>query len=336
MKEFKTVNQIFIKSNNQSSKIFNRYLYSLIPFILFIIIYNLINKSFDTTINLLISLSISLITSTITQYIFNIKNKEKNLIKIFKEDNILTISLILGLFTINNPIVVIIFSNIISIVIKNISKNTTFSSSLYGILFVILYKYITNDLNTPLTNLSNLSYIDTFNNIIKPYGSIIDYTLGLTSYYLSPILSICSFIYLFNKKSIKYNILLTYILTFSFIMLTVGMLNNMNIWYLFFQLTTGNILFLMVFCLGDYPITPITTEGQVIYGIILGLITSILRFIIPELSVILPLILGPILLTKKINNISFKLKYSRKYYYTILTTSIIIIIITTILINIFI
>ena len=113
------------------------------------------------------------------------------------------------------------------------------------------------------------------------------------------------------------------------------MLNHMNIWYLFFQLTTGNILFLSVFCLGDYPKTPITTEGQVIYGIILGLITSILRFIIPELSVILPLILGPILLTKKINNISFKLKYSRKYYYTILTTSIIIII-TTILINIFI
>jgi electron transport complex protein RnfD len=201
-------------------------------------------------------------------------------------------------------------------------------------LFVILYKYIANNLNTPLTNLSNLSYIDTFNNIVKPYGSIIDYTLGLTPYYLSPILSICSFIYLFNKKSIKYNILLTYMLTFSFIMLTIGMLNNMNIWYLFFQLTTGNILFLMVFSLGDYPITPITTEGQVIYGIILGLITGILRFIIPELSVILPLILGPILLTKTLNNISYKLKYNHKYYYTIITTCILITIIATTIINI--
>ena len=336
MKEFKITNQTFIKSNNQSSKIFKRYLYSVIPFITPIIIYNIINKSYNSIIHILISILVSLTTSTITQYIFNSKQIEKDLIKIFKEDNILTISIILGLFTINEPILVTIFSNIISIVIKNISKNTTFSSSLYGILLIILYKYITNDLNTPLTNLSKLSYIDSFNNIVKPYGSILDYTLGLTPYYLSPILSICSFIYLFNKKSIKYNILLTYILTFSFIMLTIGMLNNMNIWYLFFQLTTGNILFLSVFCLGDYPKTPITTEGQVIYGIILGLITSILRFIIPELSVILPLILGPILLTKKINNISFKLKYNRKYYYTILTTSIIMIIITTILINIFI
>jgi len=334
MKEFKTLNQTFIKSNNQTSKIFNRYLYSLLPFILLIIVSNLINKSLNTITNSLVSVSISLLTSIITQYLFNLRNKEKDITKIFKEDNILTISLMLGLFAINEPILVIIFSNIISIAIKNISKKITISSSLYGILFIILYKYITNDLNTPLTNLSNLSYIDTFDNIVKPYGSILDYTLGLTPYYLSPILSICSFIYLFNKKSIKYNILLTYILTFSFIMLTIGMLNNMNIWYLFFQLTTGNILFLSVFCLGDYPITPITTEGQVIYGIIQGLITSILRFIIPELSVILPLILGPILLTKTLNNISFKLKYNHKYYYTILTTSIILTIITTIIINI--
>ena len=42
MKEFKKVNQTFIKSNNQVSKIFNRYLYCLIPFILLIFIYDLI------------------------------------------------------------------------------------------------------------------------------------------------------------------------------------------------------------------------------------------------------------------------------------------------------
>ena len=83
-------------------------------------------------------------------------------------------------------------------------------------------------------------------------------------------------------------------------MLTIGLLNNMNIWYLFFQLTTGNLLFLSVFILPDYRTTPTTGEGQIIYGIILGLITSILRFIIPELSVVITLILGPILLTKLI------------------------------------
>ena len=336
MKEFKILNQTFIKSNNDSSKIFNRYLYSLIPYILFIIIFNLINKSFNIIFNLLLSIIISIIVSIITEYIFNIKNKDKNIINILKDYNILTISIILGLFTINESIFIIIISNIISIVIKNIFKKITISSSLYGILFIILYKYIVNDINTPLTNLSNLSYIGSFNDILKSYGNILDYILGIPSNYICPILSILSFIYLFIKKSIKYNILLTYILTFSFIMLTIGMLNDMNIWYLFFHLITGNILFLMVFCLGDYPVTPITTEGQVIYGIILGLLTSILRFIIPELAVILSLILGPILLTKKLNNISFKLKYNHKYYYIILSICIIITIITTVLINIFI
>lgn len=334
MKNFKTLNQIFIKSNNTTNKIFNRYLYCLIPFILLLVIYNLIWGSSKVVINLLISIILSLITSTITQYIFNIIKKEKNISNIFLEDNILTISIILGLFSINTPIPIIILSSIISIIIKNTFKNITLSSSLYGLLIIIIYKYLSNDLNTPLTNLSKLSYIDTFNNIVKPYGSILDYTLGLTNYYLSPILSIVSFIYLFNKKSIKYNIVITYILTISFVMLITGMLNNMNLWYLFFQLTTGNILFLSVFCLGDYPITPTTTEGQVIYGIILGIISSILRFIIPELSIVLPLILGPILLTKSINKISFKLKYNKKFYYTIITLEIILIIITTTIINI--
>ena len=60
-----------------------------------------------------------------------------------------------------------------------------------------------------------------------------------------PLVSILSFIYLFLKKSIKYNIVFSYILTFIFIMLPFGLLNNMNIWYLFFQITTGNILFLI-------------------------------------------------------------------------------------------
>ena len=76
MKEFKTLNQTFIKSNNQSSKIFNRYLYSLIPFISLIIIYNLIKSSYSTIINLLISISLSLLVEVITQYIFNLIKRE--------------------------------------------------------------------------------------------------------------------------------------------------------------------------------------------------------------------------------------------------------------------
>ena len=234
----------------------------------------------------------------------------------------------------NSSILVIVMSSVITVVMKNFIKSINISSSLYGILFILVSNYYLNDIDTPLYNLSNLSYIDTFSNIVKPYGGILNYSLGLTTGYLSPILSILVFIYLFYKKSIKYNIIFSYILTFLFIMFSFGIMNDMSIWYLFFQLTTGSILFLAVFCLTDYPCTPTTGEGQIIYGIILGLITSILRFIIPELSVVITLILGPVLLTKIINRISFKLRYNKKYYYLILSISITLIFISLITLNI--
>ena len=141
-------------------------------------------------------------------------------------------------------------------------------------------------------------------------------------------LSMISFIYLFHKKSIKYNIYISYLLTFSFIMLIHGILNDMSLWFIFFELTSGNILFLSVYALTDYQITPTLAESQILYGIILGIISSILRFIIPELSVIIPLILGPILLTKLLDNLSPKLKYHKKTYNLLFITSIILIIIT--------
>lgn len=333
MREFKTVNKTFIKSKNTISKIFNRYLYSLIPFIILSTVYNLINHNLSEVINLLLSISISIITCAITQYIFNIAKKQPNNLKFLLEEQIITIAIILGLFSINTPIIITIISGVVSIIIKNINKNITTSASIYGILLILLYSYFIHHIDTPLINLKNLNYIDTYSKIVTPYGNILSYLFSF-KYYLSPIVSLIIFIYLFYKKSIKYNIVITYLLTFLFIMLTFGLFNNMNIWYLFFQLTTGNILFLTVFCLTDYKNTPTTTEGQVIYGLILGLLTSILRFIIPELSVIITLVLGPILLTKLINRISFKLKYNKKYYYTLLAICVFLILITTITINV--
>ena len=335
MKEFKKVNKTLIKSDNTTNKIFNRYLYCLIPFILLIIIFNLISRTFNIIGSLLISIIVSIITSLLIQIIFNkIRKEDFNLKDIFIDKQVLTISVMIGLFAMNGNIVITIISAIVTIVIKNIFPSKTYSSTLYGLLIILVAKQFQYNLDTPLTNLSEFKYIGTYNEIVTSYGSIIKYILGLNPYYLSPILSFGSFIYLFYKKSIKYNIVVSYILTISFTMLVFGMFNNMNVWYLLFQLTTGNLLFLSVFCLTDYPDTPTSGEGQLIYGMILGLITSILRFVIPELAVIIPLILGPILLTRVINKISFKLKYNHKYYYSILISIIICIIMSTTILTI--
>jgi len=335
MKEFNKIDKVFIKSNNTVFKIYNRYLYCLIPFLILIIIYNLIWGSTTNIISLLLSTITSLITVTIAKMIINLVNKQKNnLKKILLEDNLLSIAIIISLFSYECTIPIIIFSSIITIIIKTLFKTKKLSASLYGILILLISKYYITNIDSPLINLSKLLYIDSYNNIVTPYGNIIKYILGLTPYYLSPILSVGSFMYLFHKKSIKYNIVFSYIITIIFSMLFFGLFNNMNIWFLIFQLTTGNILFLTTFILPVYQDTPTTSEGQIIYGLILGLITFILRFIIPELSVVVTLIIGPFILTKILNKISFKLKYNQKFYYTIITIIIILIIITNIILNI--
>lgn len=333
MKTFTKIDKVYIKSNNTTNKIFNRYLFSLIPYVLLIIVYNLIWGELKNIINLFLATSISLIISLIIQIIFNsFKKRDKHIKKLLIDDKNLIISIILGLFNINSTIVTIIISSIITSIIKNLQKKITISSSLYGILAIIVLNYFTNNLDTPLINLAKLDYINTFDKIVKPYGNILKYTIG--THYLSPIVSLIVFIYLFSKKSIKYNIVISYIFTVILTFLSFGLLNNMNIWYLFFHITSGNLLFLIIFLGTDYSNTPTTGEGQFLYGAILGIITSILRFIIPELSVIITLIIGPLLLTKIINKISFKLRYTKKYYYTLLTISLILLIITNIIINI--
>lgn len=334
MKEFKKVDKVFLKSNNTVQKIWNRYLFCLLPYIALIIIYNLIWGSTTEIINLFKSIAVSFVVSFLTQYLFNIIKKEKDISKIFLEDSILSISIILGLFAIHSKIYIIIASAIITVVVKNISKSSNLSSSLYGILLILLSNYFLKTTDTSLLNLAKNSYVGTFSNIVEAYGSISNFLLGLTTGYLSPILSIVVFLYLFHKKSIKYSLFLSYVMTFSFVMLIIGLLNGMNVWYVFFQLTTGNILFLSVFCLTDYPNTPTTEKGQIIYGILLATLTCILRFIVPEFAVVIPMILGPLLFTKIINRISFKLKYNQKYYYTMLSISIIITIFTTTILNI--
>lgn len=333
MKEFKKVNKIFIKSNNSITKIFNRYLYCLFPFLLLIMVYNLIWGDRSLVFILFKNTIVSFVSCFVFGFIFNIIKKEKSISNLFFKDNILIIAIIIGLFSLNVSLKWIVIAALISVVVRKIVKDITISSSLYGILFMLIMSYFSNNIDSPLSNLAKLSYIGTYSDIVSSYGNILSYSLGL-KYYLSPILSILAFIYLFYKKSIKYNIVISYILTISFMMMMIGLFNGMNIWFLFFQLCTGNILFLSVFCLTDYPNTPITVDGQIIYGIILGLLTGILRFIIPEFAVVIVLILGPILLVKYINKLSIKLKKNYKFKYMVLGISIFLVILSSAIISI--
>lgn len=322
MREFKVVNKIFVRSNNEVFKILKRYTICLAFFVLSLIAVYLYKGDYQTIIKLITTTIITSIISIIFQYFININRQKTKISKIFKEDNVLASSFIITLLTYQEKIIVIIIASIITEIARLINRSINISSSLYGILFVLIYKEFVLHLDTPLINLSNLKYYGTYQDIVITYGSLKSYLLGINGYYLSPLLSIIAFIYLFIKKSLKYPPVISYLTTFTISMFIYGMFNGMNIWFVIFQIITGNILFLSVFTLTDYKITPITQEAQTLYGIILAIITIILRFIIPELSVVIPLILGPILLTKLLDKISYKLKNNHKLYYSIILSSI--------------
>ena len=307
MTNFSTPNKTYVKSNNSVSKMQNSYFYSLIAFIIFLVIYNLIIKKPVNVIHIVISLIISIMTAIITTYILNIKEKKK----IKNITSLISISTIIVLVGYNANYLVIILATIFSLIIKKIIKNINISCSIYGILLIIIYNYFFKDIDTPLQILKNMGYIGSYEALIKSNGTITSYLFG--SYYLSPIVSMIMFFYLFHKKAIKYNLVFSYVLTFSTIMLIIGLVKGMNIYYLFFQLTTGNILFLIVYGLTDSTSTPTINISQNIYGVILALISIAMRFVFPEASVIISLIIGQLFINKLIEKITIKLKYNRKY-----------------------
>lgn len=333
MREFNTSDNIFIRSNNSSSKILLRYTYILVLFIIFLTGYLLYSSNTSLLIDFIKTLFTVTFIGIVFQYIINITRHKKKISLIFTEDNIISSSIIISLFAFKERLMVGIVAIVISQIVKLFNRNISISSSLYGILFILIYTQYFNNLDTPLINFSNLDYSGTVHDIIFKYGNILSFIFGTNLIYLSPILCIISFIYLFIKKSIKYSVVLSYLSMFILSMMIIGFINGMSIWFLFFQVVTGNILFLTVFALTDYKVSPITYEGGVIYGMIISLISIILRFIVPELSIVIALIIGQLFIVNYINKISYKLKYNHKFYRIIFTSCIVIAIITIIIIS---
>lgn len=329
MNNLNNPSKVFIKSENNYTKIINKYNTSLIIFTIITIIINIFIGNKDLSISLIKSLLISFISISIFSYIINIIKKEYNILKLYTEDSIISISIIIAFFGININIYILILAILLTLIIKNTIKNINISSSLYGILLIILYKYFNSDIDIPLSLIKSLSYKE----IIEQGGGITNYLFGIS--YVNPILSIISFLYLFHHKSIKYNLVFSYILTFSLVMLLYGLFSDIGIWFILYELFTGSILFLSVYTLTDYRMTPTISEGNIIYGIILAIISSILRLIISELSIVLTFILGPFLLTNLIDKISPKLKYNNKLYIGLIISLIALIILLTLMLTVF-
>lgn len=315
MKSFPVKEKVFIKSSNKTSKILLRYTISLFIILMYIITYNLIKRNNENIINILCTLDITTFISIILEYIINVIRKKTNFKLIFTENNILAIPLILTILFWKEKKIIIIIATIITMIVRLINKNINTSSTLYGILFVLIYKYLYLNIDSPLITLG----YNVTKKGINTYGKVIEYLLNPNFYYISMVFCIIALIYLFNRKSIKYPVVFSYTITYVSMILIYSIIPPLNIWYIFLNITCGNLFLYITFILPDYKVTPISHEGQVIYGMILAITSFILKFIFPEFAIIIPLILGPIILTKYIDKISYKLKYNKKFYHTFLT-----------------
>lgn len=322
MKEFNKVEKVFIKSSNNVPKILLRYTISLSIYYIIVLAYFLLKKNISLSLKLLVTLLITSVISIGFQYFINRIRDKKNLNIVFTEDNIIANALIISLISYKEKYIVIIVATLISMIIKLFNKNINISSTLYGILFIILYREFFKGITPEILTNHNI-----YQNILE-LNNIKTYLLGINKNYLPPLLGIISFIYLFNRKSIKYEIVFSYMITFTIIMLSYSLIKNHNINLYIYQMLTGNILFYIVFTGTDYKITPITNEGERVYGIILAILSSITWFIAPELSLIILLILCPLILTKYIDKLSYKLKYNTKFYNLIITICIVLSLIT--------
>lgn len=122
--------------------------------------------------------------------------------------------------------------------------------------------------------------------VIRDTGSFDLYHmfLGITSGTIGETSAIAILIgaaYLLGKKIIDIKIPLTYIGTFSIFILFFGQ-SNFDLYYLACQICGGGLVLGAFFMATDYVTSPITSQGKIIFGICLGLLTGIFRVFGPN------------------------------------------------------
>ena len=81
--------------------------------------------------------------------------------------------------------------------------------------------------------------------------------------------------YLLFKKIIKWHIPISYIGTVAVLSFLFG---GLDIQFMLYHLLSGGLLFAAFFMATDYATGPLTDKGKIIFGIGLGILTSVIRF----------------------------------------------------------
>ncbi len=140
------------------------------------------------------------------------------------------------------------------------------------------------ELGTPLGMASTIPDLGSYHTVVKPYGSLLDFIFGFvpggvgtTSILLCTILAI----YLTIKKELKWRIPLVTIATVFGMTFMIGEFSHLSLWYPLFQICSGSFVFGSIFIAAYDETSPVTPIGQVLYGLFLGVLIVVLRYMTP-------------------------------------------------------
>jgi len=306
--KFKIENGPHIKGQDSTSKIMMRLLIALMPIVCYAIFKNTILVYFATKATIIEALHpvfmilTGVLTSLISEILY-IKFILKNTNTLTFKELSKSFAFIPGLFLalvlpVNTPLWLVaigaISASIIGKMIFGGFGQNIFNPALVGYLLISssysvlignyfnLYELDTIASATPLTNLSDLSYYGTYEMVVGNYGTLFNFLSGTIPGALgevSKILIIFAFIYLVITKTIKWKIPVLYVSTVFFMTYIIGSVAGLDMWYPVFHILSGGLLFGAVFMATDPVTSPTTSNGQILYGISLGIMTVIFRFL---------------------------------------------------------
>lgn len=330
----------FIKSKNTTNKMMLNLLVSLIPIIVFTVYKNGVLPYQAGKIEfvyilypllfILLPALVSFLIETIYAIIF-LKKRNKDIFKYIKSSYSFFPGLFLGLILpINMPIWIVLLGAVIASLSKMIfggfGKNW-FNPALVGYLFIFIFftsyfqinggylnklEVDTISTSTPLTNSIVVEGIGDYDSLVKPYGSLVNFFTGMIPGSIgetSTLLCLVAFIYLTISGVIKWKIPIVYVLTVFFATFLIGNINNLGIWYPLFQILSGGLMFGAVFMATDPVTSPTTTQGQILYGLFLGILTVGIRYLSPLPEGVFISILVMNIFVKVLDTIGYKAKF---------------------------
>jgi electron transport complex protein RnfD len=121
---------------------------------------------------------------------------------------------------------------------------------------------------TPLAELKAGGAVD----VMRMFVGTIPGTIGETS----AIALLIGGVYLVAKKIISVRIPVAYVVTFAIFILLFGG-HGMDLSFLAAHLCGGGLLLGAIYMATDYVTSPITPKGQIVFGIVLGILTGVFR-----------------------------------------------------------